>query len=177
MVIFDGNTGKRLSKIVLNIDFVDHCFTPEGTLLTLDSISLREWQPADGKLLKHYNTGFDVTDLRISSDGRSVMVLAYSHQFRSWVCPDRQAKDQIFEKKTRLVGFASGGRMVEVPLAGAGYAKILSPDGSTERKFSIANDSVLDILGIPDTVVISPGGDTLAIGGNRGVKFYPLNTK
>lgn len=178
VVLFDGSSGQRLRKISLNVDFVDQCFTPEGTLLTLDAICVREWQPSDAKMLKKFNAPTDPTDLRLSSDGRAFMVLAYRNSFETWIYPNRRSSDEMVELKTRLVGFGQGARMIEVPSAGSGYAKILSQDGSPERKFSITNDDVLDFLYIPDTVVIGPGARTLGIAGYGGSpKFYPLGQK
>jgi len=117
VVFFDTSSGKRLGKLLKDsvFDVDDLEFTPRGTLLTLDRISLREWSvPAGTAVRELTKMHLDVPYwLVVSDDARSLAAGGMvDSEPKTFYWPDPASETRPLEFAGRPLAVLSDGRLV-----------------------------------------------------------------
>lgn len=183
-VVFDTATGRRHGKLQKDavFDIADMLFTPEGTLLTLDKHSVREWKlPAGRPVRELVGLAFERADrLVLSRDGKDLLASGFTRGERG---TGRGWAD-----------WRSGGRGAALPGYGLGFLALsqvasrgdwnaegrlellAAPLGRAGATFALPfqeRDGDLPPL-LPPRVAVAPGGDRIAFADGSSLKVLRI---
>lgn len=160
VVVYDSTSGKRVSKLALNNDFVDLAFHSNGQLWSLDKSALRRWQLPAATLLSR----LDVSDtaepvglfwspsrerLGVLSEGNTALF---------------EGEQQVALVPAHLVGFSGEDRVLEIPTQNGPINLRPFPSGEPARAISTMKWPAGAPVDIPTDMAISPDGKNLALG-------------
>lgn len=166
-VLFDVRAGRRLVKVQAPADLVDLGFTPEGTLLTLDPSTVREWQVPSGRPLGEMSPlRLDAArHLVVPDRGPALLVAGLAGGLevgRAW--SDRRGP--AVDWPDSPVDFLRGGdRAVTMgaPTAAGVPVRIRTLDGQATAALRVEPPSRLAAAPLPPLSAVSPAGDRFAI--------------
>lgn len=172
-VLFDTATGRRLGKLQKDAVFEisDLAFTPRGTLLTLDSHSVREWEVPSGRPLQEAaGLAFDGSyHLRLAPDGRALLAAGYRDgAARGWLWRDWSVPSGRVLLESSPVDFLRGGeRVVSTgqPAGGGLPVTVSALDGEPTARLRVEFPAGLEPWGvmIPPLLAASPDGTRFAV--------------
>lgn len=176
-LVFDTATGRRLGKLQKDavFDLTDALFTPEGTLLTLDQHSVREWRLPSGKPIRELvGLAFDeALRLTLSRDGRKLLASGWSGDRgvgRFW--SDRRAGGRGTTITGTPLGFLEGDQILT--RAPRGESLLVGTRVLLEIPPAAADD--LPIL-IPPRMALNPAGDKLAFAHGSSLKVLSFEVE
>lgn len=180
VVFFDTASGKRLGKLLKDSVFdVDRLkFTPRGTLLTLDRISVREWSVPAGTAVReltrmHLHVPYWLV---VSGDGRSLAVGGMvDGEPKTFYWPDPASETRPLEFAGRPLAVLNDGGFVtstkswtEVKV----QIRTRSGDVQREQTFPVPKDDPNADLRNP---VLSPDGSQIAVPFLGEVHIIPVS--